>query len=105
MGEMADFAFDQAMTEWENFHNIDINDFESLYDQGFCDEKGDLFGNPFVNPPIYKFGLPIRKSFKKHLVKVCPLCGADTELKVGQYGNFYGCLEYPKCNGSRKYLK
>lgn len=29
--------------------------------------------------------------------KICPLCGAPLKLKRGKYGNFYGCVNYPKC--------
>ncbi len=31
----------------------------------------------------------------------CPLCGAALKLKIGKYGKFYGCMNYPNC----KYTK
>ena len=30
---------------------------------------------------------------------MCDKCGAQMQLKVGKYGKFYGCTNYPKCNG------
>jgi hypothetical protein len=31
----------------------------------------------------------------------CPSCGSKTVLKRGRYGRFYGCINFPKCRGSR----
>lgn len=31
----------------------------------------------------------------------CPKCFSETILKHGKYGDFYGCIKFPKCNGSR----
>lgn len=31
----------------------------------------------------------------------CPLCGDKTALKEGKFGSFYGCVNFPKCKGSR----
>jgi len=31
----------------------------------------------------------------------CPKCGADTILRNGSHGQFYGCSTFPKCKGSR----
>ena len=28
---------------------------------------------------------------------ICPRCGKSLVLRKGQYGNFYGCSNYPKC--------
>jgi len=28
---------------------------------------------------------------------ICPKCGGTLVLRSGQYGNFYGCSNYPKC--------
>lgn len=33
----------------------------------------------------------------------CPYCGCDTILKNGRYGEFYGCIRYPHCTGSRNF--
>jgi ssDNA-binding Zn-finger/Zn-ribbon topoisomerase 1 len=31
----------------------------------------------------------------------CPKCGAMMRERVRRYGRFLGCLNYPRCNGSR----
>lgn len=33
------------------------------------------------------------------LEPVCPTCGASAVLRSGRHGVFYGCTQYPKCNG------
>jgi DNA topoisomerase-1 len=33
----------------------------------------------------------------------CPICGAPMVLRTGKYGQFYGCSNYPKCHGIKKY--
>lgn len=34
--------------------------------------------------------------------KLCPYCGAELKLRNGQYGEFYGCSNYPKCKYTQK---
>lgn len=34
---------------------------------------------------------------------VCPRCGAPMVLRNGRYGKFYGCTNYPQCEGTRDY--
>jgi hypothetical protein len=29
----------------------------------------------------------------------CPDCGAETRLRSGRYGQFFGCTRYPDCKG------
>ena len=36
-----------------------------------------------------------------HGLGPCPRCGKLTQKKVGKYGTFYGCVDFPKCKGSR----
>lgn len=31
----------------------------------------------------------------------CPKCGGETVSRSGRFGAFYGCVNYPKCKGSR----
>lgn len=33
---------------------------------------------------------------------ICPKCGAPLKLKQGQYGHFYGCMNYPSCTYTLK---
>jgi len=37
------------------------------------------------------------KSNKANKLKTCPKCGGRLEERVGKYGKFYGCSNYPKC--------
>ncbi len=38
------------------------------------------------------------KNKKNNINKlICPVCGANLILKKGNYGNFYGCQNYPNC--------
>jgi len=30
---------------------------------------------------------------------ICPLCSNIMKLRVGKFGDFYGCINYPDCNG------
>lgn len=32
---------------------------------------------------------------------VCPLCGGPMRLRNGMYGEFWSCLKYPECKGTR----
>lgn len=35
----------------------------------------------------------------------CPVCRGPTHfVKGGEFGPFYGCNKYPKCNGSWNYV-
>lgn len=34
----------------------------------------------------------------------CPRCGCETKLRDGRRGRFYGCVQWPECNGSRDYV-
>ena len=44
-----------------------------------------------------------RKPWKQRGSGKCPKCGKDTKLIEGKFGKFYGCINFPKCNGSRCY--
>lgn len=39
----------------------------------------------------------IQKNKQKIEKGICPRCGGDLVLRHGQYGDFYGCSNYPKC--------
>ena len=53
--------------------------------------------------PTCKASMPLEEEHAEHkeLAKgvTCDLCGADMVVKVGRYGKFYGCSNYPKCKG------
>ena len=33
----------------------------------------------------------------------CPKCGSDLKVKLGMYGKFYGCSNYPKCTFTQSF--
>ncbi len=33
--------------------------------------------------------------------QICPKCGGPMRLKSGRYGNFWSCMSYPACKGTR----
>lgn len=35
----------------------------------------------------------------------CPICGAETVLRYGKLGPFYGCSSFPKCRGTRNWVR
>lgn len=36
------------------------------------------------------------------LITFCPKCDSRMVLREGKYGEFFGCIRYPDCNGTRK---
>ena len=34
--------------------------------------------------------------------EICPLCGAELKIKLGKYGKFYSCPNFPKCKYTKK---
>lgn len=47
----------------------------------------------------------VRSAIRSHEIKVnngiCPRCGGRLVLRIGKYGNFYGCSNYPHCRYTR----
>lgn len=35
----------------------------------------------------------------------CPICGLKMIEKKGKFGKFYGCVDFPYCKGSKKYIQ
>lgn len=42
-----------------------------------------------------KWNVKIRKM--KEEVRICPRCGGKLVKRTGQYGEFYGCSNFPQC--------
>ncbi len=46
-----------------------------------------------------------RKAVASHEYKIahgiCPICGGRLALRIGRYGQFYGCSNYPRCKYTR----
>ncbi len=49
---------------------------------------------------MYYFTRPRRKPRPSGPGK-CPVCGKETVLKNGKFGEFFGCTDFPTCKGNR----
>lgn len=92
MGEFADDAiFDSLMAECDRQdYRMGMISEEEAYEMGITDEHGRE-STGYRNGGKRKVSGP----------GPCPKCKAPTELKDGQFGEFYGCTRFPTCNGSR----
>lgn len=92
MGDMADFALDQMM----DVDEIVVNSYNAPYDELDDYEKEIVFRGQGRDE--YERSLGVRKARGPG---PCPKCQAETRLMKGQFGQFYGCPNFPKCKGSR----
>ena len=84
MGDYADDAVNQSMDEW--LGAMEEEDLENEYWVGYSwrpRSRSDVLKPKLSGPGN------------------CPKCGADTVLRNGKHGKFYGCSTFPKCKGSR----
>lgn len=54
-----------------------------------------------INP----LGLPTAREVREQIPSLdvrCPKCGGEMILRKGSYGSFYGCSQFPKCNGTKR---
>ena len=92
-----------------------VNHFPKIVDIGFTakmEEDLDKIANSKRKwiPVIKEFYVPFEKNLKqkekevphkkltyKKTKKTCPHCGGDIVIKLGRYGKFYACSNFPKC--------
>jgi hypothetical protein len=80
MGEQADYLIDQGMDacwgldEWEDYEDT---------------------------PAYISVYISVKKCKKPTGPGNCPICKGPTKKKLGKFGEFYGCILFPKCKGSR----
>ncbi len=91
MGDMADMALNECFEADELYAIYCSAPANIQYEHDLCDERGFMY-----NSGVYKYKLNCGPG-------KCPKCDADTKLKTGKYGQFYGCSTFPICNGSRPY--
>lgn len=93
MGEMADYDLDQIM----DLDEIYLNDPYGL------DDEGNENHDPFLgwNPGIFRRSFVPIRGLKASGPGLCPLCKNKTIKKSGKFGEFYGCVNFPDCKGSR----
>jgi ssDNA-binding Zn-finger/Zn-ribbon topoisomerase 1 len=80
---VGDHADDAMLDAFDKFFELDDlrSEIEDLYK-----EDGDSF-------------YPVK--IKSEGPGECPKCGAPTTIRSGKFGEFYGCIRYPKCKGVR----
>jgi len=67
--------------------------------------KGKLDEIQFLNTFLNNMEKAIKKANVNSGEVLCPKCGAPMKIRKGQYGSFYGCTNYPNCDGVRKINK
>lgn len=96
MGDMADYALDQMMDIDEIQQNLRHVPFNELDDY----EREVLYEYDGSEKPLVFSGW--QTYYKRPSGPgPCPKCQAETRLMKGQFGQFYGCPNFPKCKGSR----
>ena len=43
------------------------------------------------------------QELKTEKIPSCPLCGGNMRLRAGRYGEFWSCLRYPECKGTKNH--
>jgi hypothetical protein len=63
-------------------------------DEAYCDGK-------LIEDTNYSVMSPFLYEQKEHGPGNCPICKGETHPINGRYGWFYGCNNFPNCNGRR----
>lgn len=58
--------------------------------------------NDSLNGPLAQSAAQGSQDFQQQNTPTCPKCGANMVLRTGKYGQFFGCVRYPKCDGTAK---
>jgi len=92
MGEYADYAIDDIFAEegLRQDYRLDFYSDEEAYEMGILEEHGYEFSD-----------VDYYSRSKGQGPGKCPKCGKETVLRNGKFGEFYGCINFPKCKGSR----
>ena len=87
---------------------------ENFSERKLSDEQVCFVGNKIYENRIDTSKKGVKKAHKKSVEaakaysesrpfsKTCPKCGGHLSLKHGEFGDFYGCSNYPKCSYMRK---
>ena len=79
---------------WQNFTGA-VDDIKDLRVSEVLDALNEILG-PHIFPPKPEGGDP----------RACPVCGAGRlSLKVGRFGAFVGCSNYPECRYTRQFTE
>lgn len=90
---------------------VNLNDLSSYlkkYNDGTCYSSEEIeyiynkLNSAHVNISNREHVKNIKNTQKELKEGICPRCGGQLIEKVGQYGKFYGCSNYPKCKFIKK---
>ena len=114
--------------EWRYHHFFGENAIIFVNSSVGRDEKAKMSGKDSIRVWVEYQGKPIKKS-QRWITRVagwrdrlrdklsesckiindmdnspkCPQCGGKMVLRAGVHGQFYGCLKFPNCRGTRDY--
>lgn len=89
----------------ENFPELINIEYTSKMEKSLDDiANGKLNDIVFLNSSFNDIDNAVNKveQSKGNKEYKCPICGAPMKLRKGKFGPFYGCSNYPNCNGMRK---
>ncbi len=80
-------------------------DFNILEKTEISQAEYDKLNNGIVDTEEYRFIYEARRSLWNQIDEahpLCPKCKSIMTEREGRYGKFWGCPQYPKCDGTRK---
>lgn len=99
-----------------------VNHFSEIVDINFTakmEEELDEIANGKIDwqKPLKDFYFPFKEHLKMKEIEVkkqdlsektnekCPKCNAPLLLRIGKFGKFYACSNFPKCNYTKPYFE
>lgn len=72
---------------------------EKIIDEDDYEELADEFGGIFDTPEVMEIHNSKKKQISslKRRTPTCPDCEIKMEMRFGEYGHFWGCLNFPDC--------
>ena len=88
----------------ENFPNIINEDFTSLMENELDQiAQGDIKYVKVLNDFYYPFSKALKLVENKVEKIYCDVCGSELEIKIGRYGKFLACTNYPNCKNIKSF--
>ena len=88
----------------KNFPNIINEDFTSLMENELDQiAQGDINYVKVLNDFYYPFSNALKLVENKIEKIYCDICGSEMEIKIGRYGKFLACTNYPTCKNIKSF--
>lgn len=88
----------------KNFPNIINEDFTSLMENELDQiAQGDINYVKVLNDFYYPFSDALKLVEDKVEKIYCDICGSEMEIKVGRYGKYLACTNYPDCKNIKSF--